>query len=248
MGTSTSGTGVSGISASGDGVDGSGGTNGVHGVSTSSNSTSNGVLGEAQSAGTGVSGISMQGVGVYGKGATLAAQFDGAVTLNGTLSANGVLNAGGVINAASNIVVTGDVILSGSDCAEEFEASTDNVGPGSVVVLDDDGALRQGETPYDKRVAGVISGAGKFKPAMIMGRTAEVSLNRMPLALTGRVYCKVDASYNPIRVGDLLTTSSTPGHAMKASDPSLAFGAVIGKAMAHLDRGQGLIPVLVALQ
>ena len=64
----------------------------------------------------------------------------------------------------------------------------------------------------------------------------------------GRVYCKVDANHGAIEVGDLLTTSSTPGHAMKASDPLRSFGAVIGKALSDLKSGTGLIPVLVALQ
>jgi hypothetical protein len=50
------------------------------------------------------------------------------------------------------------------------------------------------------------------------------------------------------KVGDLLTTAPTPGHAMKADDPLKAFGAVIGKALRPLPDGQGLIPVLIALQ
>jgi hypothetical protein len=50
------------------------------------------------------------------------------------------------------------------------------------------------------------------------------------------------------RVGDLLTTSDTPGHAMKTIDPLKAFGAVIGKALTPMDAGRGLIPILVALQ
>jgi hypothetical protein len=70
----------------------------------------------------------------------------------------------------------------------------------------------------------------------------------MPVALSGTVYCQVDARQEPIRVGDLLTTSATPGHAMKASDPLQAFGAVIGKALQPLPAGTGLIPILVALQ
>ena len=64
----------------------------------------------------------------------------------------------------------------------------------------------------------------------------------------GKVYCRVDAQYAPIEVGDLLTTSPTPGHAMKASDPLKAFGSVIGKALRPLQSGQAMIPVLVALQ
>jgi hypothetical protein len=64
----------------------------------------------------------------------------------------------------------------------------------------------------------------------------------------GKVYSKVDARCSPVEVGDLLTTSGTPRHAMKAVDPWKAFGAVIGKALRSLRDGQGLIPVLVALQ
>jgi hypothetical protein len=64
----------------------------------------------------------------------------------------------------------------------------------------------------------------------------------------GRVYCKVDSRDGAIEVGDLLTTSPTPGHAMKAADPMKAFGAVIGKALEPISRRMGMIPILVALQ
>ena len=46
----------------------------------------------------------------------------------------------------------------------------------------------------------------------------------------------------------MLTSSDTPGHAMKASDPARAFGAVVGKALGGLASGCGLIPVLICLQ
>ena len=72
--------------------------------------------------------------------------------------------------------------------------------------------------------------------------------NRKPVALLGKVFCKVDADFAPIAVGDLLTTSDTLGHAMKASDPLQAFGAIVGKAMHPLKAGKGLIPILIALQ
>jgi hypothetical protein len=58
----------------------------------------------------------------------------------------------------------------------------------------------------------------------------------------------VDASYGAIKVGDLLTTSPTPGHAMRTDDPMKAFGAVIGKALQPLATDIGLIPILIALQ
>jgi hypothetical protein len=66
--------------------------------------------------------------------------------------------------------------------------------------------------------------------------------------LTGRVYCWANASYGPIEPGDLLTTSDTPGHAMKVTDHAKAQGAIIGKAMTELKQGKGLVLVLVTLQ
>lgn len=54
----------------------------------------------------------------------------------------------------------------------------------------------------------------------------------------GKVYCKVDAGYAPVAAGDLLTSSPTPGHAMKAANPARAFGSVIGKALRPLREGQ----------
>jgi hypothetical protein len=94
----------------------------------------------------------------------------------------------------------------------------------------------------------VISGAGDLRPALILGGKQQSIGSHVSIALVGKVYCKVDAQYGPVEVGDLLTTSPTQGHAMKASEPSKAFGAVIGKALGPLKSGAGLIPVLVALQ
>ncbi|HJW38164.1 MAG TPA: hypothetical protein VJ420_06075, partial [Candidatus Udaeobacter sp.] len=144
--------------------------------------------------------------------------------------------------------VTGDIRLTNADCAEDFEVfGTDKVEPGTVMVLHPDGALAESQSAFDKRVAGVISGAGDYKPGIVLDKK-QTSNNRQPVALMGKVFCKVDAQFGAIEVGDLLTTSSTPGHAMKTSDPFKAFGAVIGKALRPLPSGQGLIPILIALQ
>jgi len=71
---------------------------------------------------------------------------------------------------------------------------------------------------------------------------------RVPIALMGKVKCMVDATYAPILVGDLLTSSATPGHAMKALDLTRSTGTLLGKALGNLDAGRGLITVLVCLQ
>ena len=147
-----------------------------------------------------------------------------------------------------NVQVNGDIFLPGADCAEHFDMQGGvAIEPGSVVVINDDGAMRQSAEAYDKKVAGVISGAGTHRPGIILDRQSSGE-TRQPVALVGKVYCKVDAQYSPISVGDLLTSSPTPGHAMKATDPSKAFGAVLGKALSSLPAGIGQVPILVCLQ
>ena len=83
---------------------------------------------------------------------------------------------------------------------------------------------------------------------MLMGQRGSIADGDVPVALTGRVYCRVDARAGAVEPGDLLTTSDTPGHAMKASDVARRPGAVIGKAMTGLAEGTGLVLVLVNLQ
>jgi hypothetical protein len=138
--------------------------------------------------------------------------------------------------------------LNNADCAEDFEMSDScEAEPGTVMVTAQEDKVQQSATPYDKRVVGVISGAGDHKPGLVLDRKYSQD-NRKPVALMGKVYCKVDAESSSIEVGDLLTTSSIPGHAMKAADPLRAFGAVIGKALRPLKDGREIIPILIALQ
>ena len=142
----------------------------------------------------------------------------------------------------------GDIVFNNADCAEEFEVSdAAGVEAGVVMVIGDDGRLRPSNREYDRKVAGVVAGAGECRPAIVLGRHSS-QLPRHPIALSGRTFCRVDAGYAAVDVGDLLTTSPTPGYAMKATDPARAFGAVIGKALHPLVSDRGLIPILVSLQ
>src|SRR2546421_383138 len=227
----SSGAGTPAVSATG--------TNGAEGLQATSDSS------------TAIEGTSQSGYGVSGGGGDI-----GVYAHNLTTPANVVYLATrgvagdfyGDVRVSGNVNVAGDVVLTGADCAEEFDiAEAAEIEPGTVVVLDQDGVMYQSQQAYDKRVAGVISGAGNYRPGMILDRH-QTQDGRVPIALVGKVYCKVDAQYAPIEVGDLLTTSPTEGHAMKAEDPLQAFGSVIGKALRRLQSGQGLVPILVALQ
>jgi hypothetical protein len=152
------------------------------------------------------------------------------------------------LTTQGNVEVTGDIRLLNADCAEDFNVSGGElVEPGTVMVLGDEDTLKASEHAYDKRVAGVISGAGDYRPGIVLDKQPSQG-KRSPVSLLGKVFCKVDARYGSIEVGDLLTTSNTPGHAMKATDLSKVFGSVLGKALRPLREGQGLIPILIALQ
>ncbi len=140
-------------------------------------------------------------------------------------------------------------ITGGADIAEPFQLSEGKLPAGSVVVIDENnpGHLKLSTSPYDTRVAGIISGAGGVQAGLSLHQQGVMEGNQ-PVALTGRVYVRADASSSPIRPGDLLTTSSVPGHAMKVTDPARGQGAILGKAMTGLAEGQGLVLVLVSLQ
>jgi hypothetical protein len=159
--------------------------------------------------------------------------------------------AGGADRSQAAILLdgdSGDIVLQNADASEDFDVSdVENLEPGDVLVAAAAERLERSSGPYDPRVAGVVSGAGPYRPGIVLGRVHE-RRDRLPVALIGRVHCKVDASPGPIRVGDLLTTAARPGHAMRATDREAAFGSVLGKALGPMEQGTGTIPVLVALQ
>jgi hypothetical protein len=139
--------------------------------------------------------------------------------------------------------------ITGADLAEKFP-TTETLEPGTVVEIDPDnpGHLRKARGAYNTRVAGVVAGANGLSKGIILGNL-EGSENHTPIAISGRVWVYADATQEAIEPGDLLTTSDTPGYAMKASDPSRAHGAVLGKAMTRLEKGKtGMVLVLVNLQ
>ena len=151
--------------------------------------------------------------------------------------------------AAGRAVKVPVLEITGADLAEKFPAS-ELLEPGTVVAIDRDnaGKLCMSRGSYNRCVAGVVSGANNFSVGAVLGNLPGHE-DAPAIALSGRVYVKCDASAGAIEPGDMLTTSDTPGHAMKATDGDKSHGAVIGKAMGRLEAGErGLILVLVNLQ
>jgi hypothetical protein len=181
-----------------------------------------------------------------GAAAALYLNYQGGdVHLGGATTVVGNLT---VRSASSNNVLV--ELGEGLDYAEGFSTSEREKSAtpaGSVMVIDvqHPGQLTLSKRAYDTRVAGIVAGANGLGSAVRLG----AGRFDVDVALAGRVYCFVDATEIGIEPGDLLTTSATPGHAMKVADPQRASGAILGKAMEPLKEGEkGQILVLVTLQ
>jgi hypothetical protein len=148
-----------------------------------------------------------------------------------------------------NVVARQLTITGGADVAEPFTMSHEGISAGSVVVIDESnaGSLKLSTRAYDQRVAGIVSGANGIKPGISLHQEGAIEGNEN-VALSGRVYVQADATFGAIKPGDLLTTSDTPGHAMKVTEHPKAQGAILGKAMGSLEKGKGMVLVLVTLQ
>jgi hypothetical protein len=140
-------------------------------------------------------------------------------------------------------------IRGGCDLAEPFKMKEETLDKGSVVVIDKEhpGQLQRSSHAYDKRVAGIVSGANGVNSGISLHQEGVLE-GGQNVALSGRVYVLADAGNGEIEPGDLLTTSDIPGHAMKVTDPARSQGAILGKAMSGLKEGKGMVLVLVTLQ
>ena len=193
-----------------------------------------GVNGES-SIGVGVVGFSESGVGVIAS------------------SASGNLAEGwGVGRGIRKFHIDNNgTYTAGSDFAEAMSAHGDRAAyePGDVLVVSTKapGKIEKASRPYDQRVAGIYS----TRPGVLgadKNGTSRVDKDDVPVAIVGMVPTKVSAMNGRIRVGDLLTTSSTPGYAMRCANRVKCVGAIVGKALEPLANGKGVIKVLVMLR
>jgi hypothetical protein len=247
-GRNTTGTGVYASSDSGYGMHAISDSGvGVRAVSNSDTA----VWAETSGGFAAVDGRNTTGYGVYGRSDSgYGGYFRG---YNGVYAvatgANGVaLRAKGNVRILNSSDATIIELGEGLDYTEGFDVSDETeIAPGTVLVIDPGhpGELTTSDTPYDHKVAGIVAGAQG------MGSAVRLAPDQFDydVALAGRVYCNVDATEAGVEPGDLLTTSATPGYAMKVTDYARAQGAILGKAMEGLGKGEkGQILVLVTLQ
>lgn len=148
--------------------------------------------------------------------------------------------------------------VAGSDFAEALPIVGDRAAyePGDVVVVStgEVGCVEKCRATSDTRVAGVYSTRPGVLGAEKPGGQTRVDAEDIPVAIVGIVPTKVCAENGPIAPGDLLVTSSTAGHAMKARPVMIdgvaiyPTGAILGKALEPLKTGRGKIRVLVSLR
>lgn len=196
-------------------------------------------------------GTGWNNIAVYAYAANANADGDGGVNY-------GLWVAGGTarVSCASLWVDRGSYIDC-ADIAEVYDAG-EKLEPGDVVVWKEDGGkkLYKSRRPYEEALAGVYS----TSPGVLMGNqddkgTYGVEIgndntrqiikrmqesDQMPLALAGRAPVKVTLENGAIKPGDLLTSSSRPGYAMKAKDT----GRVLGIAMESFDGSSGSDQIL----
>jgi hypothetical protein len=213
------------------------------------------IYGRNEGAGDGVYGWSQSRHGIVGVGNS----DNAAIWAKNNDTGPALLAEGGTAGLAAdfkgNVKIrshsTGATVMElgeGLDYAEGFDVlGVTMVRPGSVLVIDPDhpGRLTLSNTPYDTKVAGIVAGAKGLGSGVRLG----AGQFDYDVALAGRVYCNVDATFGKISPGDLLTTCPNPGYAMKAKDYDKARGAILGKAMEKMPQDQkGQILVLVTLQ
>ncbi len=178
--------------------------------------------------------------------------FDPNLTcqVKGNAKVEGILDVMGLVEAHQDLHVQGVIkskstVIQKLDLAESYPSDA-QLEPGDVVTLDEVGCgIKLSDRPNDVKVAGVIS----TEPGIVL--TAEKADREFPVALCGQVPCKAVNENGPIQRGDLLTTSSTPGHAMKARPIKIGDaeiyspGTIIGKALEALSSSRGLINIMV---
>jgi hypothetical protein len=167
--------------------------------------------------------------------ATLSAQtvnINGTTlsTQNNTLSLTNSNNQNLLsLDQNGNATISGTLTTNAGsfDVAEDYPTKDQTIAPGDVLSVDQNnsGEVQKTTTSYDHTIIGVYSTKPGFRLSENNGTIK--GDKAVPVALTGRVPVKVDLEGGAIHEGDYLTSSSTPGVAMKATKP----GQVLGKAL-----------------
>ena len=199
-----------------------------------------GVYAEAKS----TDGTGVYGYGYGGAGGKFVSYYGNLIEgWEETTAGAGPANLRFRVNWNGEVYADGSYNSPAADFAELLPAAG-GLEPGDVLAIGPDGQLIRSDEAYQPSVVGVYS----TKPGFLGGVTEEDDqVHKVPLAVVGVVPVKASAENGPIQPGNMLVASAIPGHAMRAGEnPSQ--GTVIGKALAGLQQGVGVIQMLVTLQ
>jgi excisionase family DNA binding protein len=147
-------------------------------------------------------------------------------TANQTATIKAALVTNGVGNNATQI--TAIKIQSGADLAELYYSQDESIVPGDVVSIDSttNAGVKKTSNAYDPQTLGIVS----TRPGLLLGDGGITNFEGQPVfvALSGRVPVNVSTENGPINPGDLLTSSSIPGVAMKATKAGRTIGMAMG--------------------
>ena len=216
-----------------------------------------GVRGQAQGdedhKGCGVIGVSRFGAGgVFASEHDFSLVADGFGHIGDYDSDLTLLGNGKALLARGESEFDGPVDLKNSRASGEFPLNivelfevdeVEFISPGDILSVSDEGngVLTRSRREYSRNIIGIVAGNPSIR---IDNSGAEKGV--YPVALAGRVMCKVDARNNPVNPGDLIVAANTPGCGMSGKIDSFEkIGTVIGKALDRLDDGIGIIPVFI---
>ncbi|MCL1911631.1 MAG: carbohydrate-binding protein, partial [Leptospirales bacterium] len=218
-----------------------------------------GVRGQSSGSGDSPSGCGVMGVSRFGAGGVFSSEHGYAVVADGYGDIGKYDGSLNLIGEGNAFYVNGKSVIKGTmkfvqsernDSAypggitEMFESDEiDHISAGDVLVTSEIGEsiLSRSTRAYDRKAIGVVSG----NPMVILNNSGKEE-KLYPVALSGKAACKVDARNNPVKPGDLIVTSATPGCAMAGTVDSFEkIGSVIGKALERLDDGIGIISVFL---
>ncbi|UCD15416.1 MAG: hypothetical protein JSV34_06800, partial [Candidatus Omnitrophota bacterium] len=137
------------------------------------------------------------------------------------------------IRASSGIFHAGSKI---HDIAEFMDVlKKENVKEAEIVSLAENDKLGKSTGAYDENLIGVVSSKRTCTLHLADEESVYEDTIRLPIALAGRVYVKVNNEAGHIKVGDPITSSSLSGVGMKC----LKTGKIIGYAMENEDFSDG---------
>jgi F0F1-type ATP synthase membrane subunit c/vacuolar-type H+-ATPase subunit K len=140
--------------------------------------------------------------------------------------------------ASPSAALSGDISFG---VANIIEIKDKDVKDGHIISSSELGPIKT-IVPYDPQIMGVVSA-----DAAIVLSISAVGSNGVPVVSNGNAFVLVNTKNGEIKKGDLLTSSTTPGVAVKATKAGYMLGAAMADYSSTDPNKEGKIPVSLNL-